>query len=825
MTRIVLNSPLAGWAMALEDVPDAAFAQRLVGDGVAVDPTVGLLHAPCNGVVVSVAAARHALSLRHPDGLEVLLHVGVDTVALGGVGFEPLVREGEGVSAGQPLLRFDLDAIARRAPSVVTPVLLPSGGKVLRSVAGQLLRVGDFLMEVEFEADSQAPAHATGATAHRRFRLHFEHGLHARPAAQLAAALRPYAAAVSLHARGREANARSTVAMMALGTRLGDEVEVVAIGADADAALDAVARCLGHAEAAAPVATAGSAETPTLAPDELAGVVASRGLALGPAYRLSGQHFDFASTGGDADVEERLLDGALQLAASRADLRAIEAGNAGGGILRAHAELLRDPELRRTAATHLGQGASAPEAWRRAIDDATGALAGLDDARMRERVADLRDIEAQVLRTLVGSGETRIEDLPEQAIVIAEELLPSQLLELPRDRLGGLATARGGPTSHVAIIAASLGIPMLVALGPAVLEVVGGRTLLLDAERGRLRVSPPGEEVARVGELLDARRRQEQADLAAASEPALTRDGTRIAVKANLGAFAEAAGAVARGAEGCGLLRTEFLFLERMDAPGEDEQHAEYRRILDALAPRPLTIRTLDHGGDKPIPYLPLPAEDNPALGLRGLRTGLAHPLLLETQLRAILRLREPERVRILLPMVTEPGDLRTVRALLRRGAQELGIDTLPPLGAMIETPASALLAEAILREADFLSIGSNDLSQYTLAMDRGHPQLSARLDALHPAVLRLVEMVATAAREQGREVAVCGGLASDPEAIALLLGLGVRELSAVPGFIPQLKRILRGLDIDACRALALEALRLEDAASVRKLVLKEESA
>jgi phosphoenolpyruvate-protein kinase (PTS system EI component) len=227
----------------------------------------------------------------------------------------------------------------------------------------------------------------------------------------------------------------------------------------------------------------------------------------------------------------------------------------------------------------------------------------------------------------------------------------------------------------------------------------------------------------------------------------------------------------------------------------------------------------MDVGGDKPIPYLPLPSEENPALGLRGLRTSLALPALLRTQLRAILRLQSPASCRILLPMVTDLGDLRAVRALLRECADELGIAELPKLGAMIETPASALLASQLLREADFLSIGSNDLSQYVLAMDRGHALLAARLDALHPAVLRLIAMVAEAGQACGREVAVCGGLASDPDAIALLLGLGIRELSAVPVMIPALKRIVRGLDIEACRALAAQALELTDAAAVRRLV------
>jgi phosphoenolpyruvate-protein phosphotransferase len=378
--------------------------------------------------------------------------------------------------------------------------------------------------------------------------------------------------------------------------------------------------------------------------------------------------------------------------------------------------------------------------------------------------------------------------------------------------------ARGGSTSHVALIASAMGLPALVALGPEVLAVRKGDVVLVDAERGVLSLAPSPESLEASEQERAARKRRAAEDLLAAAAPGHTRDGVHVAVNANLGAADDTVLAIERGADGCGLLRTEFLFLERDTAPGEDEQFAQYRLIADQLAPRPLTIRTMDIGGDKPIPYLPLPPEDKPALGLRGLRTSLAFPDMLRAQLRAILRLRSAQ-VRILLPMVNDLVELRAARALLRECADDLGIDALPPLGAMIETPASALLATQLLREADFLSIGTNDLSQYTLAIDRGHPELSAKLDALHPAVLRLIASVAAAGEARGREVAVCGGLASDPDAVALLVGLGIRELSAVPGTIPTQKRILRGLDLANCRELARRAMEMEDAGAVRALV------
>jgi phosphocarrier protein FPr/phosphocarrier protein len=275
------------------------------------------------------------------------------------------------------------------------------------------------------------------------------------------------------------------------------------------------------------------------------------------------------------------------------------------------------------------------------------------------------------------------------------------------------------------------------------------------------------------------------------------------------------------GAEGCGLLRTEFLFLDRQSPPTEAEQSAAYQKIADVLGARPLTIRTLDAGGDKPIAYLPLPEEENPALGLRGVRTSLAFPELLRTQLRAVLAVHGPARCRLLLPMISDVEEIRAVRVLVDEVGRELGRAERISVGVMIETPASAVLAERIAAVADFLSIGTNDLTQYTLAMDRGHPQLAARLDALHPAVLRLIARTAEGARAHGRHVAVCGGLASEPLAAPLLVGLGVHELSAVPAVIPQLKARIESVSLSDCRTLALQALEQDSAAAVRALLAR----
>ena len=318
---------------------------------------------------------------------------------------------------------------------------------------------------------------------------------------------------------------------------------------------------------------------------------------------------------------------------------------------------------------------------------------------------------------------------------------------------------------------------------------------------------------------LGERRLLDSAERQAAQSAAVTVDGVRVAVLANIGSAVEATEAVALGAEGCGLLRTEFLFLERPTAPDVEAQRREYQRVIEAFAGRPVVIRTLDAGADKPIAYLPQPREENPALGLRGIRVSLRHPELLAAQLEALLQVRPLASCRVMLPMVNGAAEVRRVRELIDTAAARLGITGRPALGVMIETPAAALSAAQICEVADFLSIGTNDLTQYTLAMDRTHPELAAELDGLHPAVLRLVAATAQAASARGRHVAVCGGLASDPLAVPVLLGLGIDELSVVPGLIPRIKAHIRGLAMADCRVLAGHALELSSAPEVRALL------
>jgi phosphoenolpyruvate-protein phosphotransferase len=402
--------------------------------------------------------------------------------------------------------------------------------------------------------------------------------------------------------------------------------------------------------------------------------------------------------------------------------------------------------------------------------------------------------------------------------VIAGELTPADAAALDPARVLGIATAHGTATAHAAILARALGLPAVVGLGERVLEIGDGTELLLDGEAGTVQVQPPA---AVAQEAQERRRRAAQRAQVArgrAHETGATRDGTRIEVFANLGASAEAARAVELGAEGVGLLRTEFLFLDRAELPDEDEQAQTLLDIARALDGRPLIVRTLDAGADKPLPALPMPPEANPFLGVRGIRLGLAQPEILETQFRAILRVAAEHPLRAMLPMIATAQEIDAARAVLARAREATGSDVALELGIMVEIPAAAVTAAELARHADFFSIGTNDLTQYTMAAERGDERLAGLLTGPQPAVLRLIAATVTGAATRGRMVGVCGELAGDPAAALLLAGLGVTELSMAPGLIPEAKAALRSVDLATLRRVAAQALNAPDATAARAL-------
>ncbi|WP_376796296.1 phosphoenolpyruvate--protein phosphotransferase [Thermogemmatispora sp.] len=558
---------------------------------------------------------------------------------------------------------------------------------------------------------------------------------------------------------------------------------------------------------------------------QIRGIAASPGIAVGPVYRYEPPRIQVAEAAAqDAAAELARLEAALAAARQEIRLLAEQAGKTVGpqeaAIFSAHELFLQDPELLQQVRERIRHRQAAASAWQEGFQYYIQQLRTVPDEYLQARVLDLEDVAQRVLRHLIGQPEEGLQ-LSEPAVIVAQELTPSVVVRCPRELILAFCTARGGPTSHVAILARALGVPAVVGLGEGLQALRSGQTVIVDGEQGLVVAEPAEDKLASY--LQQAQWRQQQARQAAMAslQPACTRDGRCYPVRANLQAPEEIADVRAFGAEGIGLLRTEFLFLNRGEAPSEEEQLAVYRAIIEAIQPAPVVFRTFDIGGDKPVPYLSLPPETNPFLGVRGLRLGLRHSELLRTQLRALLRAGAERELRILFPMVSSYEEVEALRRLLEGLQAELrqqgqALARRVELGIMIEVPAAALLADALAEAVDFLSLGTNDLTQYTLAADRTNEGTAPLADPLHPAVLRLLQLTVEAAHRHRRRVEICGELASEPLALPLLLGLGIDELSMVPRAVPQAKQVIRRCSLSEAQQLAQQALRLRTAAEVR---------
>jgi phosphoenolpyruvate-protein phosphotransferase (PTS system enzyme I) len=561
----------------------------------------------------------------------------------------------------------------------------------------------------------------------------------------------------------------------------------------------------------------------TMSSTRFRGVAGAPGLALGPAYVLRTDSepptvSDQAAAEPDAVGEmqrwrsaRQQVEDALRRLAGRA--RA-SVGTAEAEIFEAQALMAADPTLEEQLSAAVAAGSSAEQATREAIAGFAAQFGEMKDAYLRQRADDVQEVGRALLRALAGREPLGMPEVPPGTILCATELTAGALVMLDRSTLAGLALGTGGVTSHIAILARTLNIPAVLGMGDFVSQVTNGELMGVDGTRGEVILEPAGAELADFRRAVTAYA-EERAELASmASLPATTPDGLHLDLWANVGGLDDVAPALAAGAEGVGLFRTEFLITGRETLPSEDEQTDIYRRVLQAMGKRTVVIRTFDIGGDKPVPALGLRHEANPFLGYRAIRIGLGHPELLRVQLRAILRAAQGgHSVWIMLPMVARVEEVRRVRALLDSVREPIDQDVR--LGIMVETPAAALIAQTLAPEVDFFSIGTNDLTQYTLAADRTDERLADLHQPFHPAVLRLIEMTARAAEAAGIPCGVCGEMAGDPRATALLIGSGVRELSMSAGSLGVIRREVRRTPRASAVELAQGALVLSTADEV----------
>ncbi len=558
----------------------------------------------------------------------------------------------------------------------------------------------------------------------------------------------------------------------------------------------------------------------------LQGVAASNGIAIGPAYcyrppdlRIGNRAFTssvqelerFTAAVQQADTELQALHDSLAARATEQD----------AAIFDAHHMMLHDPTLAKKVRKSVESGQIVERAVVTATDEFATVLSQMKDELFAARAADVRDIGRRLLRILLGLPDTTLGSITVPSIIVADDLTPSDTASLdPRVTLG-FCTAHGGLTAHSAILARTLGIPAIVALGDKLLSAVAtGTELVLDGKDGVLFISPETSTVAQY-ELRRQEHEQHMAEVRShAMEATHTMDGQRVEVAANIGDVASARDAAANGAEGVGLLRTEFLYLDEVQPPSEEKQLRIYREIFDVMGQRPIIVRTLDIGADKPPSYLSFPAEANPFLGWRAIRISLDRPDLFRTQLRAILRAAVGYSVRIMFPMVSDLDELRRACTVVEDVRAELVVEHLPfadgvPVGIMVETPAAAMLVDLLADAADFFSLGTNDLTQYTLAVDRGNATVAGLFQPLHPSVLRLIKQTIDLAHARGKWVGMCGELAGMQRAVPILLGLGLDEFSMNPRAIPDAKHLIRKLDKARACTIANEALRLGTAAEI----------
>lgn len=564
----------------------------------------------------------------------------------------------------------------------------------------------------------------------------------------------------------------------------------------------------------------------------LQGIAASSGIAIGPAYCYQPPNLEIPDRP-SASPEQELQRFAAAVQQADAELQALHdalqgrAGEQDAAIFGAHHMMLHDPTLAKKVRDLVDRGQSVERAVVTATDEFATVLALMKDELFAARATDVRDIGRRLLRILLGLPDTTLSSITTPSIVIADDLTPSDTASLDPGLTLGFCTARGGLTAHSAILARTLGIPAIVALGEALLgAVTTGTQLILDGKDGRLIILPEGSTVERYEQL-----RQQQAlhftdARAHAMELTEMADGRRVEVAANIGDAASAKDAVANGAEGVGLLRTEFLYLDDVQPPGEEKQFRTYREIFETVGQRPVIVRTLDIGGDKPPSYLPFPPEMNPFLGWRAIRISLDRPDLFRTQLRAVLRAAVGYPIRIMFPMVSDLDELRRARRVVEGVKAELVAESLPfsdsvPVGIMVETPAAAMLVDVLAEAADFFSLGTNDLTQYTLAVDRGNATVASLFQPLHPSVLRLIKQTISLAHAKGKWVGMCGELAGMPRAIPVLLGLGLDEFSMNPRAIPDAKHLIRQLDGARAGAIADQALELGTSAEINAYMEK----
>lgn len=824
MQQIVnIYPPLIGVLLDLDKVPDPVFAEKMVGDGVAIDPLENKIYAPVDGVIKTIAHTKHAITYTSNAGFDVLVHIGLETVGLNGVGFQINAREGDKVVAGDIVGEFDLDYVAQCAKALITPVILADLDENIFSVVQldqRLTSIGSPLLQVTHSGIIETNKKNSHEHLIKSVPVTIvnAHGIHARPSAQLAAIAKNYQSDIFIEKDGHKANVKSVIALMKLSISCN---ETIYIYAETHKIIDQITSLINnlvdHVEESHEEISRNSSNDARIDGKKYYGSTASAGIATGKLIKRSEVAFDIIKESTNNMVEKDHLFEALNIVKKDIEYNITHMTSHDEvykDILNAHLVLLNDPQIIDDTLNTIEKNLTAAYAFNQVINDNCRVLAASGNKLLMERQTDLRDLRNRVLSAMDGVTAKPIV-LTEPTVLLADELTPTDLVKLDK-KIVGLVSVTGGTTSHVAILARVKGLPLLVGVNSEILSVQDNIDVVLDSKNGFLDLAPTNEEIHAINEKITKLFHQREVDKSHAHEAAVTVDNHEIKCMANITSVKESKSIHENGGVGVGLFRTEFLFFDRENAPTVNEQQQIYSDIAKTLGGLPFTIRTLDAGGEKKVDYIKLPFEENPGLGIRGIRLCLEQRELLIDQLTAILKV-EQTNLKVMLPMISTIEEYRLVLDILNDLKQQLQIKTDIELGIMVEVPSVALLSDIFAKEVAFFSIGTNDLTQYTLAIDREHPKLASQIDHLHPAVIRNIELVTCGARKYNRLVSICGLMASEKLAIPVLIGLGVQQLSMNINVIAENKAFIRKLSHVDCQQTAADCLTFATTLEVRE--------
>ncbi|KAA3658565.1 MAG: phosphoenolpyruvate--protein phosphotransferase [Chloroflexi bacterium] len=722
-----------------------------------------------------------------------------------------------------PLVEGAMAAVVQADGNGTMAQVLAAARGALAAKASQLgVDLTEGIMdEVENTAVSVTTTHQITILVRNR------NGLHARPAARFVKTANQFDAEIQIFKADQSANAKSINQVAMLDVKQGDEVHIRATGEDAEVALAAIQRLANnHFDDANEVEVTPTARTraDTIA-DAWTGIAASSGIAVGPVFQYRPQLPEIETRQVD-DVDAEWVRVETAVSAAIEEIEALyqqaltQVGKKEAAIFQAHKMFLKDPDLFAQVQGILNRDKiNAEAAWDQAIKAGVALFEQLADPYLKARAADLQDVGNRVLRNLLGVALPSL-NVKKPIILVAEDLTPSDTAQLDRSMVLGICTELGGATSHSAILSRALGIPAIVGVGSQLAELPNGSMIVVDGSKGQLLPNPTAEQIEIFSAERDAWLNQMQAAKGVGQQPAVTLDGHRVEIAANISGLKDTAVALEYGADGFGLFRTEFLFLDRQTAPSEAEQLAAYREVVEVVEKRPLIIRTLDVGGDKPLSYLNLGEEENPFLGWRGIRFCLDKPEFFKPQLRAILRASvddsgDPTNLKMMFPMIGSVDELRRANELVAKVKAELQdeghkFDENMEVGIMIEVPAAVAVADLLARDVDFFSIGTNDLTQYVMAADRGNANVANLAQALQPAVLRMIKQTIDAAHAANIWVGMCGELAGNVLATPLLLGFGLDEFSMGGPAIPGVKTAVCQWTLPKAKEVAQKTLTLD---------------